>query len=86
MIEMTPGGVWLSTGGTGLSHYVINPDHIARLMLVGYQVIADPRIPADFDQPEKGIDTEDDTNGRLTAVGSRAVNKASARSVDTASG
>jgi hypothetical protein len=87
MQEMTPGGEWLAEGGTGTPHYVVNPDHIARLKLAGYQVVADPRIPGDFNQPEKGIEEEnDDTSSRIPTVGVKPANEPGAGSVDTASG
>ena len=40
---MTPGGKWLSEGGGGLPHYIVNLDHIARLLSAGYKEINDPR-------------------------------------------
>lgn len=42
---MTPGGQWLAEGGAGTPHYVVNPDHITRLLGQGYQIVPDPRTP-----------------------------------------
>lgn len=63
-------GAWLSEGGTGTPHYVVNPDHVARLLSNGYQII----------KREK----DDDTNGRIAAI--RATHKSGSRRMDTASG
>lgn len=41
---MAEGGQWLAMGGTGEPHYVVNPDHVTRLLREGYQVVLDPRI------------------------------------------
>lgn len=70
---MAPGGVWLSEGGgSGTPHYVVNPDHIARLQLAGYQPIADPRITEE---------THDDRSGRAAST-ARTTNKGSTGRVD----
>lgn len=80
-------GKWMSEGGTGTPHYVINPDHIARLQREGYQIIPDPRIPADINEPEQSSEAEkdevedDDTTRRLTT--GKAANKSRTRGVDT---
>jgi len=59
---MTPDGEWLAMGGTGTPHYVVNPDHIKRLMLEGYQIVADPRLPVveEMLNKEPGNPDEDD--------------------------
>lgn len=47
---MAPGGEWLSMGGTGTPHYVVNPDHVQRLLAEGYQIVRDPRLPDEGDE------------------------------------
>lgn len=81
-------GEWMSEGGTGMPHYVVNPDHIARMLREGHQIIADPRIPAEPEQspeaenePEKEEPEDDDTTRRLTTA--KPANKARARGLDT---
>lgn len=82
-------GEWMSEGGTGTPHYVVNPDHIARLQNEGYQIITDPRatteLKSDIEEPEKDEEAEDDdTTRRLTTA--KPANKTSSRRMDTASG
>lgn len=85
---MTEGGQWLAMGGTGTPHYVTNPDHVARMLREGHQIIADPRRPAEPEQapepenePEKDETEDDDTTRRLTTA--KPTNKAGARGLDT---
>lgn len=78
MEPMAEGGQWLAMGGSGTPHYVVNPDHIARLQREGYQIIADPRIP------EKDEVEDDDTTRRITTA--KTAHKSGSRRMDTASG
>ena len=85
---MTEGGQWLAEGGTGTPHYVTNPDHVARMLREGHQIIAAPRRPAEPEQasedeqePEK--DEDYDTNGRIAAI--KPAHKARTRNMDTTS-
>lgn len=57
---MEPGGQWLAMGGTGEPHYVVNPDHVKRLLAEGYQIVSDPRLPADDEADEEDPDEEDE--------------------------
>lgn len=88
MEPMAEGGQWLAMGGTGTPHYVVNPDHIARLLSEGYQIVADPRIPAEPEQssedeqePEKDEVEDNDTSGRIAAI--KPAHKTSSRRMDT---
>ncbi len=80
-------GEWMSEGGTGMPHYVVNPDHIARMLREGYQIIADPRITEPEqsseaeNEAEKDETEDDDTTRRLTT--GKAANKSRTRGVDT---
>lgn len=96
MEPMAEGGQWLSMGGTGTPHYVVDPAHIARLQAEGYQIVADPRIPAEPEQasedeqspedeqePEKDEVEDYDTNGRIAAI--KPTHKSRTRGLDTTS-
>ena len=66
---MAPGGHWLAEGGTGTPHYVVNPDHVKRLLGEGYQIVADPRLPVVEASPEEPApveepDEEEDTKSK----------------------
>lgn len=83
-------GEWMSEGGTGTPHYVINPDHVQRLLREGYQIIADPRVSTEAEQsseaesePEKDELEDDDTTRRLTAT--KPTKGARTRDVDATS-
>jgi hypothetical protein len=43
---MADGGVWLAQGSTGTPHYVVNPDHINRMLAEGYQIIDESTSPS----------------------------------------
>lgn len=67
---MTPGGEWLASGGTGTPQYVTNPDHLTRLLNEGWQIVADPRLPAEEDavEPEVAPPPEGGTTAPEAAV------------------
>lgn len=55
---MTPGGQWL-VGGSGTPHYVLDPDHVKRLLHTeGFQIIDDPRLS---DEDEVSDEDEEKT-------------------------
>ena len=77
---------WLREGGTGTPHYVVNPDHIQRLLNQGYQIVESNQtehVLEPEDETEEG--TEDDTGSRIAAISnaSGTPKKSSSRRVDT---
>lgn len=65
-------GTWLAEGGAGKSVHVVNPDHVARLLSEGYQVVPNPNTVE-----EK---KDDDRSGRVTST--NASHKRGTRRVD----
>ena len=76
----------MSEGGTGTPHYVINPDHVIRLLYEGYQIVPDPRVPVgeavEINEEELEKLEDDDSTRRLATA--KPANKTRTRSVDTA--
>ncbi len=84
MEPMVEGGQWLSMGGTSKPHYVVDPAHIQRLLQEGYQIVTDPRIPAEAEnEPEKEEPEDDDTDTTRRLTTAKPTNKARARGLDT---
>lgn len=49
---MAGNGAWLAEG-EGTPAYIPNPDHVARLIAQGWQVVADPRLPVPVEDETK---------------------------------